>query len=228
MDHEIKKKSKTLSEVVLGIRSPDAVITNATLFNVFTLEFIKRQSVWIKDGVIAYVGSENDFSRDQKASILDAQGMGLIPGLIEGHTHLMNRCGIEEFVRHVIPTGVTTVITETIELGIIVGKDGMEYLTKGLEGQPIRFYYTVSPLCGLTLSEETNAPPNEDLLPFLKRSQCVGVGEIYWGNLFLDGPQGERVRDLAVQGLALGKRAYCGRKREETSGLYRFWCLCLS
>jgi len=205
MDHGIKERSKILSEVALGIAPPEKVITNATVFNVFTREFIKEQSVWIKDGMIAYVGPENDFSRDQKTSILDAQGMVLIPGLIEGHTHLMNRCGIEEFVRHVIPTGVTTVITETIEPGTIAGKEGIEYLAKGLEGQPIRFYYTVSPLCGLTPSEETNVPSNEELLPLLKRTQCVGVGEIYWGNLFLDGPQGERVRELAAQGLALGK-----------------------
>ena len=206
MDHGIKERSKILSEVALGIMPPDTVITNTTVFNVFTREFIKEQSVWIKDGMIAYVGPENDFIRDQKTSILDAQGMVLIPGLIEGHTHLMNRCSIEEFVRYVIPTGVTTVITETIELGTILGKAGIEYLAKGLESQPIRFYYTVSPLCGLTSSEEMNAPSNEEILPLLKRSQCVGVGEIYWGNLFLDGPQGERVRELAAHGLALGKR----------------------
>jgi adenine deaminase len=206
MEYEMKEKSKILSDVALGIMPPDRAITNATIFNVFTREFIKGQSIWIKDGMIAYVGPENDFTRDQETTILDVQGMVLLPGLIEGHTHLMNRCGIEEFVRYVIPTGVTTVITETIELGTIVGKDGIECLAKGLEGQPIRFYYTVSPLCGLTSSEETNAPSNEELLPLLKRSQCVGVGEIYWGNLFLDGPQGERVRELAAQGLALGKR----------------------
>ena len=115
--------------------------------------------------------------------------------MIEGHTHL-NRSGIEEFIKHVIPSGVTTVVTETIDLGLIVGKKGIEYFAKGLEGQPIRFYYTVPPLCGLTLSEEINAPPNEELLPFLKDPNCLGVGEIYWGNIFLEGRQGERVREL--------------------------------
>jgi adenine deaminase len=206
MDHQIKKKSKILSDVALGIMPPETVITNATVFNVFTREFIRSQSVWIEDGMIAYVGPENDSSRDQKTSILDAQGMVLLPGLIEGHTHLMNRCGIEEFVRYVIPTGVTTVITETIELVTILGKAGLEYLAKGLQGQPIRFYYTVSPLCGLTPSEAMNAPSNEDLLPFLKRPQCVGVGEIYWSNIFLNGSQGERLREMAAQALSLGKR----------------------
>ena len=188
MNHEIKEKSKILSDVALGITPPDTVITNATVFNVFTREFIKEQSVWIKDGMIAYAGPENDFNREQKTTILEEQGMVLLPGLIEGHTHLLNRCGIEEFVKHLIPTGVTTVVTETIELGTIAGKDGIEYFVKGLEGQPIRFYYTVNSLRGLTPSEDIGAPSNDDLLEHLKRPQCVGVGEIYWFNIFLNGP----------------------------------------
>jgi adenine deaminase len=75
----------------------------------------------------------------------------------------------------VIPSGVTTVITETIELATIVGKDGIEYLVKGLEGQPIRFYYTVAPLCGLTPSEEINAPTN---CPLSRRGEEEGNDEL--------------------------------------------------
>ena len=203
---EIKKRN-ILSEVVLGNIPPDILITNGILFNVFTREFIKKQSIWIKDGMIAYVGPDHHPPRDEKTLVIDADGMVLLPGLIDGHTHtISNRFGIEEFIRHVIPTGVTTVITETIELATIVGKDGIEYLVKGLEGQPIRFYYTVAPLCGLTPFEEINAPLNEELLPFLKDPKCLGIGEIYWGNIFLEGNQGERVRELASMGLELGKR----------------------
>jgi len=106
----------------------------------------------------------------------------------------------------VIPSGVTTVITETIELATIGGKDGIKYVARGLEGQPIRFYYTVAALCGLTPSEEVNAPTNEELLPLLKDPKCLGVGEIYWSNIFLEGRQGERVRELASIALDLGKR----------------------
>ncbi|HMK75464.1 MAG TPA: adenine deaminase C-terminal domain-containing protein [Thermodesulfobacteriota bacterium] len=132
--------------------------------------------------------------------------MVLLPGLIDGHTHtISNRMGIEEFIKHVIPTGTTTVVTETMEFAPIVGKDGIEYVAKGLEKQPIRFYYTVPATCGLTLSEEVNAPTNEELLPLLKDPKCLGVGEIYWGNIFLEGRQGERVRELASIALGLGK-----------------------
>jgi len=198
-------KRRILGEVALGNMGPDTLISNGTLFNVFTGEFIKRQSIWIKDGMIAYAGPDHDPQKDSKTQVIDAAGMVLLPGLIEGHTHL-SRSGIEEYVKHVIPSGVTTVVMETIDFGLIAGKKGIEYFVRGLRGQPIRFYYTVPPLCGLTPSEEINAPLNEELLPLLKDPKCLGVGEIYWGNIFLEGKQGERIRGLVSLTLDLDKR----------------------
>jgi len=195
-----------LSKVALGEVPPDMVIANANLFNSLTGEFVGRQSVWIKNNRIAYAGPDHDPLKGDGTTVIDARGMTVLPGLIEGHTHTAsNRYGFEEFVRYVIPTGVTTVITETIELATVAGRDGIEYLVKGLEGQPVRFYYTIAPLCGLTPSEEINAPANEELLPLLKNPQCLGIGEIYWGNIFLEGQQGERVRELASIALEMGK-----------------------
>ena len=199
------EKRRILGEVALGNIPSDTLILNGTLFNVFTGEFIKRQSIWIKDGMIAYAGLDHDPQKDSKTQVIDAAGMVLLPGLIEGHTHL-SRSGIEEYVKHVIPSGVTTVIMETIDFGLIEGKRGIEYFVRGLREQPIRFYYTVPPLCGLTPSEEINAPNNEELLPLLKDPKCLGVGEIYWGNIFLEGKQGERIRELVSLTLDLDKR----------------------
>jgi adenine deaminase len=197
---------KNLSEVALGNIAPDTIITNGVVFNVFTREFIKKQSLWVKDGMIAYVGPDHDPSKGEKTLVIDADGMVLLPGLIDGHTHtISNRLGIEEFIKHVIPGGTTTVVTETMEFAPIVGKDGIEYVVKGLEKQPIRFYHTIPAMCGLTPSEEINVPTNEELLPLLKDPRCLGVGEIYWGNIFLEGRQGERVRELVSIALGLGK-----------------------
>ena len=39
----------------------------------------------------------------------------------------------------------------------------------------------------------------------LKDPRCLGVGEIYWGNIFLEGKQGERVRELVSIALGIGK-----------------------
>ncbi len=199
------KKRKILSEVALGNLPPDTAIMNGTLFNVFTGEFLTKQSVWIKDERIAYTGPDHGFLKGDRTDIIDANGMVLLPGLIEGHTHL-NKTGIEEYTRHVIPTGVTTVVLETMDFGLIAGKEGIECCVKGFEGQPIRFYYTVPPLCGLTPEEEINAPLNKELLKLLKNPRCLGIGETFWGNMLLEGKQGERVRELASLALSLGKQ----------------------
>ncbi len=200
------ERRRLLSEVALGNIPPDMVILNGKVFNAFTREFLKAESVWIKDGRIAYVGPDPQPARDAATEVIDAEGMTLLPGLIDGHTHIISRTSIEEFVKFVIPGGTTTVVTETIELATIVGKDGVDYFVKGLEGQPIRFFYTVPALCGLTSVEEVSAPGNEELLTLLRDPQCLGVGEIYWGNLFVEGSQGDRVRELASMALDLGKK----------------------
>lgn len=198
------EKRIILSKVALGEVPPDTVITQGTLFNVFTREFIKGQSIWIKNGMIAYVGPKQDSPGDEKTRVIHADEMVLLPGLIDGHTHLC-RSGIEEFVKYVIPSGITSVVIEAIELGTIFGKEGIEYFAKGLEGQPIRLFYTIPPLCALTLSEEVNAPDNQELLPLLKDPNCLGIGEIYWSNLFQKGEQGKRIQQLSSFSLDLAK-----------------------
>ena len=198
---------RQLSEVALGNLPADLVITHGRLFNVYTREFILDQAVWVKNGWIAYVGPDHDPPKDKDTQFIDSKDMVLLPGLIDGHTHLTaSKTLVDEFVKHVIPTGTTTVITETIELGSVVGKDGIEWFVRGLNGQPIRFFYTVPPLCGLTPIEETVAPSNEALVPFLKDPKCLGIGEIYWSNLFLKGIQSERVLGLVSMTHASEKR----------------------
>ncbi len=199
------KKRRILSEVALGNIPPDTVITNGTLFNVFTREFIKGQSIWIKDGMISYVGPDQDPPISGSTGFIDADGMVLLPGLIEGHTHILNKLGIEELIKHVIPTGVTTIVTETEDFGLISRKESIGYLSRGFEGQPIRLYYTLPTFCGLIPSLEINAPTNEELLLLLRDPKCLGIGEIYWSNIFLEGRQGERLREFVSIALDLGK-----------------------
>jgi len=142
---------------------------------------LKGKPSGLKDGIIAYVGDASSYSKSEKTVTIDADGMVLLPGLIDGHTHVLShRYGVEEFIKYAIRSGVTTVITETIELATIAGKDGIECFAKGLEGQPIRLYYTVAPLCGLTPAEEITAPTHEEYVSILKDPKCLGIGEIYW------------------------------------------------
>ena len=120
--------------------------------------------------------------------------MVLLPGLIDSHTHIgSTKSTTDEFVKHVIPGGTTTVVTETMDLPFIAGRRRIKHWIKGFKGQPIRIYYTVSTLCGLTASEEINALSSEGLVPYLKDPHCLGLGEVYWSNLFLPGPQRRKI-----------------------------------
>lgn len=200
------EKRLILNTVALGEAPPDVVITKVNLFNAPSREFMPDQSIWIKGGRIAYAGNESDFINNGQTQVIDGDGMTVIPGLIDGHTHTVsNRYGIEEFIKHVMSTGVTTVITETMETATIAGKEGIEAPVRGFEGQPIRFYHTVPPVCGLTPTEETMAPSLEEFVSLLRHPKCLGVGEIYWGNLFLENEQGERLRDIIAVALEMGK-----------------------
>src|SRR5512147_1013707 len=168
-------RRKIISEVALGNNPPDTVIANGRLFNAFTGEFVDRQSVWIKDGMIAYAGPDQHAAPGQKTEFIDASGMVLLPGLIDAHTHILSsRYGIEEFVRHVIPCGVTTVVTEAVEFIEIVGKEGFDCVLNGLRNQPIRMYCTFPPMCGLTPSEEIYALNVSDVEPRLSDPLCLG------------------------------------------------------
>jgi adenine deaminase len=200
-----RERRDALRRVALGEQAPDMVVSGVTVFNALTGEFLEDREIRISGGRIAYVGPWNEACSGAQR-VIRADGMVALPGLIEGHTHMINRVGIEEYIRHVMPGGVTTVVTETIELATVVGLEGIEQFVGGLKGQPVRFYYTVAPLCGLTLEQEVHAPPNEALLPLLQDPRCLGVGEIYWGNMLLPGPQGKRVRELASMALDFGKR----------------------
>lgn len=201
------QERNVLCDAALGDVPVDTVITRGTVFNVFTREFIANQSIWIKNGKIAYVGPDHDPAKTENTTLFDAHGMVLLPGLIDAHTHISStKSGVDEFVKHVIPGGTTTVITETMDLAFISGEDGLKPWIDGFRDQPIRIYYTVPPLCGLTPSEEINTLSLEELLPYLKDPRCLGLGEVYWSNLFVPGPQGKRLFDLASTALRLGKQ----------------------
>jgi len=46
------EKRNILSEVALGNISPDTIITNNTLFNFFSKELLRGESILIRDGSI--------------------------------------------------------------------------------------------------------------------------------------------------------------------------------
>ncbi|MGB9498555.1 MAG: NAD(P)-binding protein [Dissulfuribacterales bacterium] len=77
----------------------DMVIRGGRLFNVFTGELLDGFLIAVKHQRIAYVGKDPDNAVENETRIIDAAGKTLIPGFIDGHTHVAWLFTPEEFLK---------------------------------------------------------------------------------------------------------------------------------
>jgi len=173
--------AKKLMDVALGKTPADLAVVNATLLNVYTGELLKKQSISVVDKWIAYVGENAQDAIGSETIVIDAAGKTVIPGLIDGHTHLGWMCTIEEYLRYIIPGGTTTIVTETLELYPVGGLDAVQEFLASLEDQPIKFLAT-APAMG-SISRKAGHMPIQDLKRLLSTNNVVGLGESYWQNV---------------------------------------------
>ncbi len=174
---------KAVLAVTLGQGPADLAVTNAVVFNVYTGECLEGLTVATKGRWIAYIGADPEDRISQSTRVLDAQGGILVPGFIDGHTHLADMVySPSAFIRHAAPGGTTTVITETIEPYPICGRAGIEDFLSALRDQPISFFATAPPLA--SNCSALNGLPMEDLRVLLEREDILGLGETYWSSLF--------------------------------------------
>jgi len=171
-------ETKQLMKVALGDEKADLAIVNADIVNVYTAEIIKNQSVGIKGPWIAYVGKNLTDAIGPDTEVIDAEGYTVIPGLIDGHTHIAWLYTTSEFLKYVIPGGTTTIITETIEPYPASGYAGVVDFLESLKDQPIKLLATAPPM--MSVSESTRGMPLETLQKLLTRDDVIGLGESYW------------------------------------------------
>ena len=172
------RDSKTLMQVALGQQKADLAIVNAKLANVYTGELIENCAISIKEKWIAYVGEDPKDTIGPKTEVIDAKGKTVIPGLIDGHTHLAWLFPIEEFLKYAIKGGTTTVVTETLEIFPIAGYEGLLDLLESFRNQPIKILATAP--TGISISHAARGVPEETLQKLLDRDDIIGLGETYW------------------------------------------------
>lgn len=175
-------EAREVMAVALGASDADCAVTNSSVFNVYTGECLDGLTVSIKGRWIAHVGKEAGDRISHKTEVIDAGGRLLIPGFIDGHTHLADMIyRPSEFIRYAAPGGTTTVITETIEPYPICGCEGIEDFLSALKDQPITFFATVPPVA--SNCKRMNGIPMGDLKRLLVRDDIVGLGEAYWASV---------------------------------------------
>ena len=79
---------------------------------------------------------------DLGAQVIDASGRVLVPGFVDGHTHIASLYTVNAFVEHAARGGTTTIITETLEPYPVAGIDVVLDFLASLKDQPMRFFAT--------------------------------------------------------------------------------------
>jgi len=194
-----------LMRVALGEKAPDLVLADATVLDAAGGGFLPHRSLWIAGGRIARVAGVDE-PIPHGVGVREVSGLTLVPGLMDGHTHMAGMF-TPELVRALLPTGVTSLVIESMEFSCTHGRAGIHPLIDSLPDQPLRLYYTAPAHCGLISDEEPAPLTADELAELLADPRCLGLGETYWNNALAEGPQGERARRQIAQTLAAGKVA---------------------
>lgn len=90
-------------------------IKNATVVNFDSTQ--ENVAIFIEDGIIKFIGAENDFKAPQNVKIIDAEGKYVLPGGIDPHTHMElefgNTTAVDDFYHGTVAAvsgGTTTII----------------------------------------------------------------------------------------------------------------------
>jgi adenine deaminase len=189
-----------LMKVALGEVKADLAIVNAKVVNVYTGEILPDLGIAIKDKWIAYVGENAADTIGPQTEVIDAAGQTVIPGLIDGHTHIAWMFTPAEFLKYAISGGTTTIVTETIEPYPVTGYDGVVDFLASLKDQPIKILATAPAM--VSISRTARDMPPETLAKLLARDDILGLGESYWQVILQEPAQ---ILPRFEQALAAGK-----------------------
>ena len=177
-DMPTEKNTAELMQVALGRGKADLVVSGGQLLNVYTGELLEDVSVSIKGRWIAYVGKDADHTIGPQTATIDARGKVLIPGLIDGHTHLAWLTGVDEFIKHSLPRGTTSVVTEAMEPFPVAGLEGVFDFLDSCKDQPVKIFATAPFMA--SISRTARGVAMEELKELLDRRDILGIGESYW------------------------------------------------
>lgn len=173
------ERAKEVINVVLGKDKADMALLDATVLNTYTGEWLEGCSVSVKGQWIAYVGRDPKDTIGVDTHVIDARGKIILPGFIDGHTHLFDQFyTVGEFLRYAMIGGTTTIITESMEVFPVMGYEGVIDFLESLRDQPIKIFATAPAM--VSTSKRAQGIPKGTLKKLLSRDDVLGLGESYW------------------------------------------------
>jgi adenine deaminase len=161
--------------VALGREPGDLLLTGGRVLNVFTRR-VEEADVIVADGRIAGVGR---FDWEAPRTI-HLGGQTVIPGLIDTHMHLESTLLTPaELSRLIVPRGTTTVISDSHEIGNVLGVAGIDQLAGAAQGLPLDVFFMASSCVPATPREDAGASIGpERVLELLSRPHVLGLAEV--------------------------------------------------
>ena len=170
-----------LIDVAMGRKPADLVLRKGIWVCVQSGEFIPDTDVAIKDGRIAYVGPDASHTITKDTRVVNAEGKYLVPGLIDGHTHVESgMLTVTEFVRAVLPHGTTGMVIDPHEIANVFGLKGVKLMAEEAARQPVHIWVEVpscvpsSPTLETAGAEITLA----DVEEAIQWDNVIGLGEM--------------------------------------------------
>jgi adenine deaminase len=164
---------KDIIRYALGRKQVDLVLSNARIINVFSGE-IFSDDIAVADGHIVGFGTYDTKNK------VDIGGRFVAPGFIDAHVHIeSSMTGITEFARTVVACGTTTVVADPHEIANVLGIEGIDYMLRSSEGQPMNIYFTFPSCVPATTMETSGATlTKEHLLPFVGHERILALAEM--------------------------------------------------
>jgi len=165
-----------LNEIIKAARGEkpaDLLVTNARIINVFTGEIVTG-SLAVSEGY--FIG----FGDYTATKTIDAGNRFVAPGFIDPHVHIESSMACPtEFARAILVNGTTCIAADPHEIANVMGIEGINYMLKSAEHQPMNFYFTLSSCVPATDMETSGAVITaRDLRSFIGNEKIVALAEM--------------------------------------------------
>jgi adenine deaminase len=173
------RELKRLIRGALGELKADLIVAGGKLINVYSGEIAERMEIAVIDGRICYVGPNAAHTRGEQTEMLDARGLYVAPGFIDGHTHIGHYCRPFEHLQSYVPHGTTALVASCDELSTVFGYRGLKFFLDEVESHPLRVYTLVSMVAPQDPSLcDTASLSTAEIAEALNDPWVLGMGEI--------------------------------------------------
>jgi adenine deaminase len=174
-----KRELRRLVQGAMGEVKSDLIVTGGKLINVYSREILDGMEIAVLDGRICYVGPGAAHARGEATKILDARGLYISPGFIDGHTHIGHYCRPYEYLQAYLPHGTTALMASCDELATVFGYRGLKLFLDEVEAHPLRVFTLISMVAPQDpLLCQTATITNAEIEAALQDPRILGLGEI--------------------------------------------------